>query len=214
MKRELYIIKKLLLCVCLGLFSTIKAQESNIDSLELTPKKEFFFPIYMSINGGLAISSEVRYFHIYNLVNGSIGYRINCRNGIGIAQSNFLIDNEIRGLVGVEYRYTPVRRMIFSAELGAIRHVVFGPIRDGSYQYEYLPNQSQRFYLRLSTGFRFWKIFSFNFNFLQTGESVFMQKKWMELSAVDKGYKDIGIVKNENHLFIWSLGINFPIVKY
>jgi hypothetical protein len=206
---------KRLFIFCFLLLSThfVKAQETEIDTINKV-KKGKIFPIYMSINGGIATTNEVRYFDIYNLVNGSIGYRINCRNAIGIAQSNFLVDNEIRGLVGIEYRYTPVRRMIFSAELGAIRKVIFGPIKDGSFQYEYLPNQSQRFYCRLTAGFRFWQIFSINFNFLQTGESVFMQKKWMELSPVDRGYKDVGIIRNENHLFIWSLGINLPIVKY
>jgi hypothetical protein len=210
------LLSKILFIVCFCLLTQfVVAQETENDTINEVKKRKIF-PIYMSINGGISTANCNNgafgtFCDIYNLVNGSIGYRINSKNAIGIAQSNFLIDNEIKGLVGLEYRYTPVRRGIFSVELGIISNVVFGPTGGNSFQYEYLPDQSQRFYFRLSAGYRFWRIFSLNLNFLQSGESVFMQKKWMELSPVDKGYKNVGIVKNTNELFIWSLGLNLPM---
>lgn len=189
----------------LFLFHSVNAQEMARDTLEKVKGKRFF-PIFIDFNGGLTMGSGGLGFDICHLVNASIGYRINEKHAIGIAKTNFYSDNEITGLLGVVYRSTPTQRGIFTLEIGGIKKVNYGHIQDNSNKFEYLPNESQRYYFRLSGGYRFWRVFSLNFNYAQTGEHRFKQSKFIHPIL-----QEVGKVKQKTTLFMWTLGVNIPV---
>jgi hypothetical protein len=195
----------------------LSAQEIANDKLNNQTKRHHLFQIYVDINGGFTSHSNCPPNSIfgcfptfYTLANVSVGYRIDTINAIGLSKTNFQKDDVIAGLLGLEYRITPTKRLIFGVEIGMIDKVIEHLDHAQFEQHEYLPNQSERYYFRLSAGLRFWRVFSLNLNYAQSGKNVFdYSKVYYDNGKYNSVY--VRTVSRRDQLLMWTLGLNFPI---
>jgi hypothetical protein len=196
------------LIIILSSIYATKAQELMKDSIYLT-KKEAVFPIYLQGSAGFTMDGGYCCNADY-LATMSVGYRINAKNAIGISKTNFQVDDEVKGF-GLEYRITPTQRAIFAVELGAIDKVIYGKNHFPTDQrFDYLPNQSQHYYFRLSAGYRFWRIFSFSFNYAQSGNIVYDYSK-MYYGNGKHTTVFVEKVSKQTQIFMGTFGLNLPI---
>jgi hypothetical protein len=200
----------MLLILSFTIFSVyiVQAQQMMTDSTNQA-KKKGVFPIYIQSSGGFTLDGGYCCSANY-LFTMSIGYRMSEKAAIGISKTNFQVDDEVKGF-GLEYRMTPSQRVIFAAEIGVIDNVIYGQNHFPSDQrYDYLPNQSQNYYFRLSAGYRFWRIFSFNLNYAQSGNIAYDYSK-MYYGNGTHNTVFVEKISKQTQIMMFTLGLNLPI---